>query len=98
MEENIVNAILLWSGYKTKSFPVRDDQLIIDKYGLAAGNKLLKVIKEYEEYFYKSKAYQNAKDLITMAEISKKDFLVKYPTANSLICEAFAWCYTFDYK
>ncbi len=98
MEEIIVNAIILWTGYKSKSYPDRNDKLVIDKYGLSDGIKLLKVIKEYDNYFYKSKAYQEAKDLKVMAEMSKKDFLEKYPTVNSKICDVLAWCYTFDYK
>ncbi len=98
MEKETVEAIMLWTGYKTKSYPACDDLLIIQKYGIPKGNKLLEIIHEYYKRFYESESYQTANDLMSMSNMCKKDFINMYPNIDSQICEAFAWCYTFDFK
>jgi len=97
--DNIIKqAVIMWTGYHLKSLPSRDDDVIINNYGYIKGKELLQMIKGLESEFYQSKAYQSAGDLKLLYEISKNDFIKNHPNIDPEISEAFAWCYSFDYK
>ncbi len=94
----LVEAVLLWTGKGTEIMPSRDDTLLARRYGIDLANKLLSVIKPLESDFYSSNAMDRAQDLSEMAKLAVQDFQRKHPEAPGEIAEAFAWCYTFDFR
>lgn len=60
--------------------------------------RLATVIKGLEEDFYKSQAHLTAKNLCEMKVIAFSDFKRLHPELPEDIANAFAWCYTFDYR
>lgn len=94
----LVEAILLWTGWGREMMPRRDDSVLIDYFGTEIATKLLPVIKSLEDDFYSSDARFIAADLHEMELLSSAQFRKKYPTIADEIVKAFAWCYTFDFK
>ena len=94
----IEQAVILWTGWKKTVSPLRDDRIVIKKYGEKTGQVLLEKIKHLEDDFYKSDARFTAPNLVEMKSISMKHFMKLHPEFSIEIARAFAWCYTFDYK
>jgi hypothetical protein len=78
--------------------PSRDDARLAKTLGDATSAKLLPVIKSLEEDFYSSDARLTAVNMQEMARLSSEHFKRRHPTVADEIVEAFAWCYTFDYR
>ena len=94
----LIEAVVLWTGWNKESMPIRDDSLIIEKFGKENPENLLSIIKALEDDFYKSDARFTAENLQEMAKLSSEHFRKKYPDIADKIINAFSWCYTFDYK
>ena len=94
----LVQAVRLWTGWGLGIMPSRDDARLARKFGDKVAAKLLPVIKSLEEDFYSSDARLVATDLQEMEKLASEQFKRKHPTVAEEIVEAFAWCYTFDFK
>jgi hypothetical protein len=94
----LTEAVRLWTGWGRLHMPSQDLSALRRRYGANQASELLTVIEPLIEEFYQSGAKDSARDLVEMGEIAKQDFKKKYPELPDEISEAFAWCYTFDYK
>jgi hypothetical protein len=94
----LVEAIIVWTGWGRSAMPRRDDSLLASHFGDEVAAKLLLVIKSLEDDFYSSDARFVAADLQEMGRLSAEQFKRKHPTIADEIVKAFAWCYTFDFK
>lgn len=94
----LVEAILIWTGWGRDVMPSRDDFLLVNHFGAEITAKLLPAIKSLEDDFYSSDARFVADDLQEMERISSEQFRKKHPDIEDKIVKAFAWCYTFDFK
>jgi hypothetical protein len=97
-EEDVVEAVALWTGWGSEPWPRRSDQKLIERFGAAAGDLLITVVRKLEQIYYLSDAHESAPDLRAMAQRASDDFARNCPGIPSAIADAFAWCYTFDYK
>ena len=91
-------AVLLWTGYKNAFSPAREEQTLKEAFSPEDFAKLMQAVTSLEDDFYKSKAHITAANLEEMAEIAEVEFQAIHPSLPKMISEAFAWCYTFDYK
>ena len=94
----LVEAVRVWTGWGLSIMPSRDDARLAKQFGDEVAAKLLPVIKSLEEDFYSSDARLVATDLQEMGRMASEQFKRKHPTVAEEIVEAFAWCYTFDFK
>lgn len=95
--EDLKIAVLTWTGKKVSPSPLRDDNLVLRKFG-KNGKLLLDQIKALEDDFYKSDAYLHTASLIEMEQLAIQHFSALHPDLEQEIAQAFAWCYSFDYK
>jgi len=95
--EDLRNAVLTWTGRKTTPSPLRDDGLVLKSFG-KKGKMLLDQIKALEDDFYKSDAHLRAASLVEMEQMAIQHFTALHPDLDKEIAQAFAWCYSFDYK
>ncbi|HEY7640443.1 MAG TPA: hypothetical protein VH814_12010 [Steroidobacteraceae bacterium] len=92
------DAILVWKGSGTDYWPLLDDRRIISRYGQEAAIDLLPKLRALKEEFYTSDAWKRAKDLREMQELSAAEFRLRHPELTDEAINAFALCYTYDYK
>jgi len=97
-EVGLAEAVLIWTGFSEKPTPDRDDARLIRRIGADAAAKFLPQIKQLQKDFYKSNANFMAADVSQMATMASDDFRKLHPGASDQIVEAFAWCYTYDFK
>ncbi|HEX3745318.1 MAG TPA: hypothetical protein VHW09_15345 [Bryobacteraceae bacterium] len=94
----LTEAVLIWTGYKKSTRPLRDNALVLQRFGPEAGAHLLAAVLHLKDEFYQSDARHVAADLPEMARLSVEQFRRKHPEVAEEIAQAFAWCYTFDFK
>jgi hypothetical protein len=94
---NLVRAALLWTGRGKSMSPHEDSASVEKEFGADQARHLLSTLQQLKNEFYLSDA-KFAADLNSMREQSISDFKARYPDLDDQITEAFAWCYTFDYK
>jgi hypothetical protein len=94
----LVEAVRIWTGWGVQTWPSRDEARVRAQLGDAVASKLLPVIKSLEDDFYSSDANLTAANLQEMGKLASSDFRQKRPGVADEIVEAFAWCYTFDFK
>lgn len=94
----ISEAVKIWTDWQVGIMPARDDGRVVKHFGPHRASELLPVIKALEDEFDASKARFMAADLAEMARMSIEDFKGQHPELPDDVAEAFAWCYTFDYK
>jgi hypothetical protein len=94
----LVEAVLVWTGWGLEMMPNRDDSRVIRHFGDDAAARLLPIVKRLEDDFYQSDARLAADDLSQMAKLASDDFRRKHPGVSEQIVKALAWCYTFDFK
>jgi hypothetical protein len=94
----LVEAILLWTGKGYSAFPRYDDSQLINRFGGETTSKLFPIIKSLMDEFYSSDARYTAANLQEMWKMASEHFRKKHPEIPEQIVEAFAWCYTYDYK
>lgn len=93
----LVDAVRIWTGWGGVA-PNRDDARLAQQLGARDASALLPVLKQLEEDFYASDARYTARDLEEMARLAKEQFASMHPSTPAEVGEAFAWCYTFDFK
>jgi hypothetical protein len=92
-------AILVWTGWDTSSaWPARDDARLVGRVGAELAGSLLPRIKELEAEFYSSNARYVAKNIKEMGDLAASSFQKEHPEISAAAVEAFAWCYTYDFK
>ena len=91
-------AVLLWTGYRSEPFPCRHQQALSLEFSPREIKQLMPILNLIENDFYKSKAHVAAPNLMVMGEMAIADFRSMYPNLPEEIAQAFAWCYTFDFK
>lgn len=94
----LVEAVLLWTGWGREMKPRRDDSVLIERFGPECAARLLPAIKSLENNFYSSDAKYSAANLQEMESISIQQFKEKHPELPEEVAKAFAWCYTYDFK
>ena len=94
----LLEAVLAWTGWQQEGIPRRKKSFLVDKFGSNEAARLLPAIQALEDDFYQSDARFVADGLAEMGKLSADQFRRKYPDLPDEISEAFAWCYTFDYK
>jgi len=94
----ILEAVLVWTGWGRHPSPRRNDSSVVDHFGAEAAASLLPTIKLLEEDFYSSDARFVATNIQEMERISAEQFREKHSDISDKIVKAFAWCYTFDFK
>ena len=94
----LTEAVVLWTGWGNNPTPKRDNLALTKRFGPEASSRLLPIVKSIEKEFYKSEAWKVAKDLTEMSRMAIADFKKNHPEIPDAILQAFAWCYTFDYK
>jgi hypothetical protein len=94
----LVDAARIWTGRGQSVAPNRDDSRLRLRLGNAEAERLLPLLKELEKDFYSSDAYLRASDVSEMGKLAKADFMRLHPDVAQEITDAFAWCYTFDYR
>lgn len=94
----LVEAVLIWTGWRRDVIPRRDDSLLVHRFGAKLAAELLPVIKSIEDDFYSSDARFVAADFREMEKMASEQFKKKHPEVAQEIVQAFAWCYTYDYK
>ena len=93
----ISNAVRAWIGWGGV-IPKRDEVQLTRHLGAERAKALLPVVKRLEQDFYASDARFVARDLEEMALLAKEHFALMHPNIPAEVGEAFAWCYTFDFK
>lgn len=78
--------------------PLRDDSILVSRFGTRTAAKILSRIKSLEDDFYLSDARLIAPNLEEMERMSAEQFREKHPQIPEDIVKALAWCYTFDFK
>ncbi|WP_460704747.1 hypothetical protein [Myceligenerans halotolerans] len=68
------------------------------EFGANYADDLVQQVRDLEEDFYRSTAHMTAPDISSMGEQAAADFRAAHPGIPEEIVEAFAWCYTYDYK
>ena len=98
MEEDLMKAVVLWTGHGTRSWPHRDDAALVQEFGEARGLDLLVALRSLEADFYSSDAHLTEPDLRAMGDRAAEEFRSRHPNVPSELVDALAWCYSFDYK
>jgi hypothetical protein len=91
-------AVVVWSGYGSTSWPSRDEQRLIERFGSEKAADLLPQVRALENDFYGSDAHLTAPDLVSMVEVASNRFRELHPDVPEGAVLALRWCYTFDYK
>ena len=94
----LIEAVRVWVGWGYRSWPGRDDERLVKHFGAEIAAKLLPLIKSLITDFYSSDAHLVAVDLQDMGRLASEQFKQKHPTVADEIVQAFAGCYTFDFK
>ena len=93
---DLVEAVMIWTGFYTSSSPLSDDDAIRAHYGKQRSAQLLPILNLVADDFYSSDAKSTARDLHEMGRIVQDEFASRYPNVPNEITKALAWCYTFD--
>jgi hypothetical protein len=94
----ILDAVRAWTGWGKSAMPLRDNAAVNGRLGSEVGSRLLPVINALAEDFYSTNARYVAADLAEMGDMAAAEFKAKYPALPGEVADAFAWCYTFDFK
>jgi hypothetical protein len=94
----LAEAVAVWTGWGQKSWPNRDDAALLDRFGAESGTALLKTLMVLKAEFYSSNAWREAPNLAAVGRTAAEEFKSKHRELPDEIAEAFAWCYTYDWK
>lgn len=97
-EDDLTDAIVLWTGLGTRSWPHRDDAALVREYGEARALTLVAALRALEADFFSSDAHRTESDLQAMTDRAAADFRARHPDAPSTVVDALAWCFSFDHK
>ena len=97
-DATLTRAVVLWTGWGTSSRPDRQDARLVEEFGEGLGSDLVQAVHRLEDEFYRSDARFTEPELAGMGDKAVADFRRLHPELGADAAEAFAWCYTFDYK
>ena len=92
------DAIVIWTGWGSSPWPVRDEARIVERFGAETARSLLPRIRELEDEFYSSDARIVVEDLAEMGRVAAKQFREAHPDLSDEAVRALTWSYTFDNK
>lgn len=95
---NLLRALIVWSGWGSTPWPLRQDAAVVEAFGAKEAPALLESIRELEDDFYSTDARLTIADLDAMAAAAAAEFRERHPELADEAVQALAWCYTFDYK
>jgi hypothetical protein len=90
------DAIVVWTGWDDQTWPDRDDQRVITKYGAELGPLLLDAARTLMHDFYSSDAKDTVAGLVEMGDQAATEFRARNPEVSERAVQAMRWCYTFD--
>jgi hypothetical protein len=96
--KTLSEAIVLWTGFGVTTYPQRDEDRVRKRFGDDATAALLPLLKALEEDFYTSTAYNRVPRLADMARQAASEFRGRHPELSVEAVDAFAWCYSWDWK
>lgn len=96
--ETLSEAIVVWTGYGVTSFPQRDERRVAAQFGVEAAVELVPLMAALQKDFYKSTAYNTVAGLAEMAAQAASEFRGRHRDLSDEAVEAFAWCYSWDWK
>jgi hypothetical protein len=91
-------AMVLWTGWGESSWPSRDDDRVVSRYGEDLALALLPVLRGLATDFYASDAKDTASGLQEMGDAAAAQFRTRHPEISEAAVQALAWCYTYDHK
>ena len=94
----LVQAVLVWTGWGQAPKPLRDDARLTDRFGEELALELVPLIRRLQSEFYESDAYNTVEDPGEMGAEAARRFRALHPELPADVAEAFAWCYTYDWK
>lgn len=94
----VSQGIVVWTGWGQASRPTRDKARLVEQFGAETAADLMPRIRELEDDFYASDARFTVGDLKAMGNIAADQFRGAHPEVSEDAVQAFAWCYTYDYK
>ena len=90
-------ALVVWTGMGVTASPSREEARVIERFGEAVALDLLPRLRQLQDDFYLSTAYNTASDLKAMGDAAAEEFRRMHPEIGDEV-DALAWCYTFDWK
>lgn len=94
----VSQAIVVWTGWGSASWPSRDDARLVERFGVDQALDLVPSVRQLKEEFYESEAEYVAADLAEMGGMASRRFRELHPEISDDAVRALAWCYTYDYK
>ncbi|MDQ6948994.1 MAG: hypothetical protein M3256_22720 [Actinomycetota bacterium] len=91
-------AVVWWTGFGRKTWPSREDDCLIERFGEDVGIDLVPRVKEMATEFSSSDARLYAATLSEMGARAASEFRQHHPELAEDAVQALAWCYTFDFK
>jgi hypothetical protein len=96
--ETVSEAIVVWTGYGATPYPQRDERRVAKQFGVEAAVDLVPLIASLERDFYTSSAANTVAGLAEMADQAASEFRERHRDLSDEAIEAFAWCYSWDWK
>jgi hypothetical protein len=91
-------AVVLYTGQGVAPYPARSEDRIAARLGADAAARLGPIVRQLDDEFYESDARFVAADVADMHALASAQFRQKYPLLSPAAADAFAWCYTWDFK
>jgi hypothetical protein len=89
---------VVWTGKGRTAWPRRDESFLVERYGSEEAADLLPVLQILEEEFYSAKPDWTTVALPRATEIACDKFRAAHPEIAEEAVQAFAWCYSWDWK
>jgi hypothetical protein len=91
-------AVLVWVGRGERSWPHRDDDRLIERYGNDQGRALAASVRGLYTDFCASDAKSTVADYNEMVDAAEARFRSLHPELTDEAVDALTWCYSFDFK
>lgn len=96
--ELLSEAIVVWVGWGTSPWPLRDESRVVELLGEELASLLMPAVLRAEREFYQSDARNVVAGLAQMGEVAAEQFRRSRPDLSDEAVRALAWCYTYDFK
>lgn len=94
----ISTAIVVWTGWGDEIRPNHSEFRLVKRFGDARAQDLIPILRQLEDEFYESDAKFTVADLAEMGDKAATRFRQLHPELTQDAIEAFAWCYSYDFK
>jgi hypothetical protein len=98
VDATLSEAVIVWTGYGTASWPWRDDGRLCERFGTAEAQRLQPLVNRAHDECWASEAHLTAADLPEMGRIAARYVRDHCPQLSEEAVEALVWAYTFDNK